>query len=155
MSGWISIHRKLKESSVYSDSQAVHLWLHLLLTANHKPNQFVMNGKLITVDRGQLLTGRKALSTATGINESKIQRLLKLFEELEMIEQQTSSKNRLISIINYSKHQSSEQQMNNKRTTDEQQMNTNNNVLNKYNNVNKKPSNFVEKHTDRTWADGL
>ncbi len=89
MSGWISIHRKIKESPVYSDSQAVHLWLHLLLTANHKTNQFVMNGKLITVNRGQLLTGRKALSSATGINESKIQRLLKLFEELEMIEQQT------------------------------------------------------------------
>lgn len=52
-----------------------------------------------------------------------------------MIEQQTNSKSRYISITNYDLYQVSEQQVNNTRTTNEQQVNTNNNVNND-NNVN-------------------
>ena len=125
--GFIVLHRKIKDSAIYSDSQAVHLWLHLLIKANHKDKDFVLNGQLVTVKRGQTLTGRRRLSVETGIAESKIQRLLKLFENLHMIEQQTNSKNRLISITNYHSYQSGEQQTNSKRTASEQQVNTNNN----------------------------
>ena len=125
--GFIILHRKIKETAIYSDSQAVHLWIHLLLKANHKSNQFVQNGKLITVNRGQLVTGRKKLSAETGVSESKIQRLLKLFEDMQMIEQLANSRNRLITVVNYDSHQSGEQQMNSPRTTDEQPANTNNN----------------------------
>jgi len=134
--GWISLHRKIQDSIIYSDSQAVHLFIHLLLKANHTDKDFLFNGALTSVKRGQVLTGRKALSVETGINESKIQRLLKTFETCNMIEQQTNNKNRLISIVNYHLYQSSEHQTNIKRTTDEQQMNTNNNV-NNVNNDNK------------------
>lgn len=125
--GFITLHRKIKDSAIYSDSQAVHLWVHLLLKANHKDNEFVHNGKLVNVKRGQMITGRDKLAAETGINSSKIQRLLKLFQDMQMIEQQTNSKNRLISITNYHLYQSGEQQMNSKRTTNEQQVNTNNN----------------------------
>jgi len=125
--GYISLHRKFKENPIYSDSQAVHLWIHILILANHKDNQFVFNGSLVSVKRGQLITGRRSLEEQTGISESKIQRLLKLFEELKMIEQQMNSKSRLISITNYHLYQSSEQQTNSKRTAREQHVNTNNN----------------------------
>jgi len=131
--GWIMIHRKIKESSIWTDSQAVHLWLTLLINANHAENEFLQNGSLVRVKRGQVLTGRKALSAETGINESKIQRLLKTFEKCHMIEQLTNNRSRLISILNYDQYQASEQPVNNQRTTNEQQMNTNNNVNNKKN----------------------
>ena len=137
--GWISLHRKIQDTPIYSDSHAVHLWVHLLLKANHQDKEFLFNGVMQSVKRGQLLTGRKALSSETGINESKIQRLLKTFEKCKMIEQQSSNKSRLISITKYDSHQVVEQQVNNTRTTDEQQVNTNNNVNND-NNVNKRDS---------------
>ncbi len=130
MQGYIAIHRQIVDSSFYKDSQAVHLWLHLIMKANHKDKCFMMNGAEITVKRGQLITGRKALSVGTGIQESKIQRLLKAFEKCHMIEQQTNNRNRLITVLSYDSFQAGEQQMNNKRTTDEQQVNTNNNVNN-------------------------
>ena len=131
--GWIITHRKLRESSFYKDSQAVHLWIHLLISANHKDAQIVRGNKVYEVKRGQLITGRKLLSSETGINESKLQRLLKVFEKCHMIEQQTNSVNRLVSIINYDQYQTSEQQVNSKRTASEQQVNTNNNDNNKNN----------------------
>jgi len=131
--GWIITHRKLRESSFYKDSQAVHLWIHLLISANHKDAQVVRGNKVYEVKRGQLITGRKLLSSETGINESKLQRLLKVFEKCHMIEQQTNNVNRLVSIINYDQYQTSEQQVNSKRTASEQQVNTNNNDNNKNN----------------------
>ena len=135
--GWIAIHRKFMDSSIYRDSQAVHLWLHLLLRANHQGKKVLQGLKVYNVERGQILTGRKALSNETGINESKIQRLLKLFEKCHMIEQQTNNANRLLSILNYDQYQESEQQVNSKRTASEQQVNTNNNDNND-NNDNKR-----------------
>jgi len=133
--GWITLHRKLKGSSFYKDSQAVHLWVHLLISANHKECEIIRGNKVYKIKRGELLTGRKLLSSETGINESKLQRLLKVFEKCHMIEQQTTNVNRLITVINYDQYQTSEQQTNSKRTASEQQVNTNNNVNND-NNVN-------------------
>jgi len=130
---WISLHRRLRSSGIYKDSQAVHLWVHLLLSANHKDKKVLVGNGFVEIKTGQLLTGRKALSKATGINESKIFRLLKLFESDRQIEQQKTTKYTVISIVKYSQYQRSEQQTNNKRTTNEQQLNTNNNN----NNINK------------------
>jgi len=135
--GWISIHRKLQDSPIFKDSVAVHLWLYLLLSANHKENKILIGNKMVIIPRGSLLTGRKSLANAINCNESKITRLLKLFENEQQIEQQTFSKYRLISISNYSQYQDNEQQVNSKRTASEQQVNTNNNVNNTNNDNNK------------------
>jgi len=128
--GWITIHRKIKDSAIYRDSQAVHLWIHLLLSANHKENKMLIGNKVIEIKRGQILTGRKSLSSATGINEHKIDRLLKTFEKCDQIKQQTFSKYRVVSIVNYDSHQSNEQQVSNSSAASEQQVSTNNNVNN-------------------------
>jgi len=112
----------------FNDSHAVHLWMYLILKASHSKREVLWNGKIIYINAGQFITGRKKMSADTGIQESKIERLLKLFESEQQIEQQMTNTSRLISIINYVKFQTSEQQveqrMNNKRTTDEQRVNT-------------------------------
>lgn len=139
--GWIALHRKLTDSAIYSDSTAVHLWIHLLFKANHKDKKFLHAGQMIDLKRGQILTGRKVLASEIGANESKIFRLLKVFESEQMIEQQKSNKFSIISILNYEQYQSgeqqTEQQVNSKRTSGEQLVNTNNNENNS-NNVNNK-----------------
>lgn len=124
----------------YTKSEYVHLWIHLLMKANHQEREFWFNGKTIKVKRGQFVTGRKVLSMETGISESKIERILKCFEIEQQIEQQTNNRNRLISISYFDKYQTGEQQieqqMDNKRTTSEQQVDTNKNEKN-YKNENK------------------
>jgi len=140
MSGWIKLHRKIKDSAIWSDSQAVHLWVHLLLKVNHAPKEVIKGETVYNIKRGQTLTGRKVLSAETGINESKIQRLLKLFVKCKMIEQQTNNANRLVSVLNYESYQVGEQQTNNKRTTNEQQTNTNKNDKKEKNE--KKPTDY-------------
>ena len=125
MKGWVKVHRKLSEKVFYrKDSEKVHLWIHLLICANRDEREELLGGKPIKCNSGQFTTGRKQLSEATGINESKIERILTYFEKIEQqIEQQKTSTNRLISILNWSEYQlteqQSEQRVNNERTTSE------------------------------------
>ncbi len=138
MKGWITLHRKIIDSSWYGNPEYMALFVHMLLRANHKPREVIIGNQTIKVGRGQFVSGRKKLSVETGVQESKVTRILKVFKSEQQIEQQSFTKFSLFSIVNYDLYQSGEhqveQQMNNKRTTDEQQMNTNNNV----NNENKK-----------------
>lgn len=117
--GWIKIHRGIQDKGYYTDSHYVHLWIHLLMKANHEEKEFLWNGKIIKLNRGQFVTGRLKLAKETGIEQSKVERILNLFETEQQIEQQKTSKYRLITILKYDKYQHNEQQMNNKRTTNE------------------------------------
>lgn len=121
--GWVKFHRQLVDKGYYKDSEYVHLWIHILMKANHADSEFLWNGTIIKVGRGQLITGRDVLSAETGIKSSKIQRVLKVFENEQQIEQQTTNKFRLITILNYEKYQSTEQQnkppLNSQRTATE------------------------------------
>lgn len=136
MEGWISIHRKLIEASWFKKSEYVHLWLYLLLKANYKDKEVFIGNEKILVKRGQLLTSRNKLSEAVHVQENKIYRILKCFENEHQIEQQKTSRYTVITILNYDIYQKveqvNEQQMNSKRTADEQPMNTNNNDNNIY-----------------------
>lgn len=109
--GWVKIHRKLSDKGWYRKSEYVHLWIHLLIKANHRDREFWFDGKNIKVKRGQMITGRKILSQETGISESNIQRILKFFENEHQIEQRTSNRNRLISILYYDEYQGNEHQI--------------------------------------------
>lgn len=139
MEGWIKIHRKMLENPIIcKDSDYLSVWIYLLLNATHKEIPALFKGEKITLHPGQLITGRKSMSNKLKISESKIYRIINEYKSEQQIEQQTSNKNSLITILNWNKYQQSEQQseqqneqqMNNKRTTTEQQLNTNKNVKN-------------------------
>ena len=123
--GWVKIHRQLWQKGYYKKSKYVHLWLHLLLKANHKPNEWLYKNKTMKVNRGQFITSRKTLSLETGINQSSIEHILKCFESEQQIKQQNLYTSRLITILKYNNYQISEQQNDSKITAREQQDNTN------------------------------
>ena len=133
--GWIKLHRKLLDNPVtMKDTDHLAVWIYLLLNASHNEHPALFKGEKIMLKPGQLITGRKSIALALHIDESKVERILKSLKSEQQIEQQTSSKNRLISITNWEfyqqSEQQSEQQVNNKRTTSEQQVNTNKNIEN-------------------------
>lgn len=134
--GWVKVYRKLQEKGYYKKSQYVHLWIHLLLKANHKPKEFMWNNNIIIIKEGQLLTGRKELAKETGIPETNIERILDLFENGQQIEQQKTTKYRVITIINYKKYRDMDTKTDNKRTTSGQQADTNKNIKNDKNEKN-------------------
>ena len=112
MEGWIKVHRKILDNPIVcKDSETLAIWIYLLLNATHQEYDVLLKGKRITLKEGQLITGRKSISEKLKISESKVQRVLKMLEIEQQIEQQTNSQSRLISIINWDKYQESEQQI--------------------------------------------
>jgi DNA-binding transcriptional regulator YhcF (GntR family) len=128
LGGWVKVHRALSDHHISSDPATLSIWIHLLLLANHKETKRMINGRVISIQPGQLITSRKSLSAKTGVNESKVERVLATLKNEQQIEQHGTSKFRVISIVKWAEYQCdeqvSEQQMNSKRTADEQQMNT-------------------------------
>ena len=136
MAGWIKLHRSILEKGWIKKPEYVQLWVVLLLMASHDNREYFWNGKTVKLKSGQLITGRKALSEKTGISQTTIERILKCFESEHQIGQQKTSTSRLISILNWSKHQQvgqqSGQQTDNGRTTDGQRTDTNKELDNYY-----------------------
>lgn len=135
MEGWISLYRKILDNPVVcKDSEYFSVWCYLLLSATHTKIPALFKNKKIILNPGQLITGRKSIAEKFDISESKVQRILKTLEIEQQIEQQTSTQNRLVTILRWNEYQQIEQQnkqqVNNERTTSEQQVNTNNNVIN-------------------------
>lgn len=63
---WIKMHRSLLGHWVFADDATFYLWTNLLLRANWKEGKFWPGGSAapVTVQRGQILTGRNALHKA-------------------------------------------------------------------------------------------
>lgn len=130
MQGWIKLHRQLLDNPIVTkDADHLAVWIYLLLKATHDEYPVVFGGNKIVLRPGELITGRKKIAEAVGVNESKVFRILRTFKNEQQIEQQTSNQNSLISILNWNLYQSSEhqdeQRVNIQCTTDEQQVNTN------------------------------
>ncbi|WP_227989165.1 hypothetical protein [Morganella morganii] len=95
------------ESRLYRDSQAVHLWLHLILKANHTDEEVNTDIGMMIVRRGQMITGRPTLVSETFIPDNKVKSLLRTFESKGMINIESKGRKfSLISIVKYDNFQS-------------------------------------------------
>lgn len=129
MQGWVKVHRSMMDNQIIMKSpDHLAVWMFLLLHATHTEQKANFKGKELILKPGQLITGRKMIAEKINISESKVHRVLALFEAERLIEQQTSNKNRLIYLPAWDKQQSAEQQeqqvngkMNNKTGKIEQQ----------------------------------
>lgn len=127
--GWIKMHRQLKSHPRFQDSEWVHIWVWLLLSATHGPIRRVFGTETVILNPGQLITSRRTISAETGICESKVERVLKRLQIEQQIEQRSCAISRLITVCNWLSFQESEQvselRVNTNRTPTEQQVNTN------------------------------
>lgn len=105
--GFALIHRQFMDSRLYKDSQAVHLWLHLILKANHTDEEVNTDIGMMIVRRGQMITGRPTLVSETFIPDNKVKSLLRTFESKGMINIESKGRKfSLISIVKYDDFQS-------------------------------------------------
>lgn len=109
MNGWIKIHRKLLDNPISKKPSWAWLWVTLLLLANHdEEHKFIWNKKEVKLEKGQFVTGRKALSDQTGIPPSTVEDILTYLENSSQIRQQKTTKYRLITIVKWDSYQNSD-----------------------------------------------
>lgn len=120
--GWVKIHYKILDNPVcMKDAEHFAVWMYLLLHATHKPIKMDFAGTIIELQPGQLITSRNSICKTLKVNRSKVERVLRLQISEHQIEQQTSNKSRLITILNWGEYQKNEQQ-------NEQQVSINKNI---------------------------
>lgn len=123
MNGWFKFHRKTFENPmIMKDSDTLSVWVWLLGNATFEEKRVLFGGTERKLKKGELATTTKAIAKELKINESKVNRILKMLESEKQIERQTTSRNTLIYIVNWEKYQSDEKQ-NGKPVTSERQTN--------------------------------
>jgi len=127
MSGWIKIHRKFLDWEWFNKSEAVHLFIYLLLKANHKDASW----QGMDIKRGQFISSLGKISAETGISIQTIRTLLNKFEKTNEIIVKSTNKNSLITICKYDCYQDETEETNkpltNKQQTTNKQLTTNKN----------------------------
>jgi hypothetical protein len=149
MDTWIKLYRKFSEWEWFNISEMVHLYIHLLLSANTKDGKW----RGVDIKRGQLLTGLHSLNESTGISIQTIRTCLKRLKETGEINMQTNNQFRLITILKYDSYQDDKRSTNkqpNKRSTSDQQA-TNNKQ--EYKNIEYKNKNTINPLPDKNPAD--
>jgi len=125
MKGYIKLHRSIQDNPVLtSDPGLLALWVHILLMASYTEREIMWDGQRLKLNPGQFLTSRKQLSLVSGLHESSVERKIKKLKKQQMIEQQSNSGSRLITVSNWTAYQEPEQQSNSHRTATEQPPNT-------------------------------
>ena len=105
MRGWIRLDRAIRDHWVWSESDALKLWIEMLMVANIKSKSRFINGQNITIQRGQLIFGRTEYSQRLGITESRLRRYLRMFEKERMIDRKIFHKYSIITIVCYANYQ--------------------------------------------------
>ncbi|EMG9773908.1 DNA replication protein [Klebsiella aerogenes] len=104
--GFALLHRKIMDVPFYKDAEASHLWVHLILKAKHAPETVLTDLGEMLVSRGQLLSGRNALSFETGLKADRVQYLLRKFQKLGMVSWVSHGKFSVFTIVKYDDYQS-------------------------------------------------
>lgn len=136
--GYIKLFRKFTNWEWYKDQNTKDLFLHLLITANHKKKKW----QGIEIERGQVITSLQHLVDELGepFTIQKIRTSLKKLENTENITRKSTNKYMLITITKYSDYQDKEEKATRKATNEQQtnnkQITTNKNEKNDKNEKN-------------------
>lgn len=102
--GWIKIHRSTLSWEWYKDSSMVHIFIHLLLSAQTSDCRF----KGVELKRGQLLTTVRLMSSETGVSVRSIRTCLERLKSTHELTIQTTNHYSIITICNYDCYQDQE-----------------------------------------------
>lgn len=139
MDGWIKLHRKVMKSSMYRqlNSKQRDVMFAVLLLANHESNTWEFRGEVYNVKPGQFITSLDSLkeNCASDVTTQNIRTALLKLEKHGFLTNESTKKNRLITVVNWGLYQSCEsatnketnRQLTNNQQTANKQLTTNKN----------------------------
>jgi len=99
MEGWIKLHRRILDWEWYDDANAFRLFIHCLLSANHKDKKW----RGIEIKAGQFITSYPKLSRQLKLSEQQVRRLFKkIASETEV---KSTHKYTLVTVTNWEVYQ--------------------------------------------------
>ena len=128
MAGWIKLYRELGDKPIWleSTSDQRSVLIALLMMVNYEPNKWEWQGKQYECMPGQVITSLPKIAerSGKGVSIQNVRTALKRFEKLGFLTDESTNKNRLITIVNWAIYQGSDDEPNrqtNKQLTGNQQ----------------------------------
>ncbi len=114
--GWIRLHRKVRDNSLWPKNRrftALEAWLDVLMSANHAQTKTLLGiSTPVSVERGQFITTQVKLAERWRWNRKTVKKFLLILKKDEMLDIETSKGAdigfTLITIRNYNKYQDKE-----------------------------------------------
>ena len=106
--GYIKLFRKIQDNPLYKEKRRFNrgeAWVDLLLMANHKQNEIIVDFNRVPVKRGEVFTSQLKLSKKWNWGIASVNRFLKLLNRENQISYKAESKYTIISILNWDKYQ--------------------------------------------------
>jgi hypothetical protein len=126
--GYIKIWRKIEDSGLIQLPNTLAVFMHILLNASHKDMKVGTPNGIISIQRGQYISGRIQLASKLKQSQQQIRTSLDRLVNLEILTIKSTNKYSIYTIENYDNYQDVNQQTTNKSTnkqpTDNQQITT-------------------------------
>lgn len=103
--GWVKLHRGVTEHWIGKNGYTLAIFSTLVLWANYKQSKIVFGGKLVTLERGQLLTTYRQIAEQLDFGKKLVERHLNLLQSDGSIVLSSSHRGTIITICNYEKFQ--------------------------------------------------
>jgi DNA replication protein DnaD len=112
MTGWIKLHREIREKAIWTGStpgQKIVL-ITLLTMVNFEENEWEWKRKSYKTKPGQVITSLDSIARecGKGITARMVRTALNRFVKYDFLSNETSNENRLITITNWEYYQGSE-----------------------------------------------
>lgn len=104
-SGWISLHRKIRDNWIWDDPEKLRAWIDILLMVNHEDRQIPFDGHIVTIHKGQRLTSLQKLSERWGWSRNRVDRFLRLLDEAGMVTANRTPNGTVLTVINWAFYQ--------------------------------------------------
>ena len=129
MSGWIKLHRSIKEHWLYEEKRKfskLEAWIDILLTVNFKKGKTIIKGKLIEINRGESIISLDSWAKRWNWDKSAVRRFLDVLQKENAVVIKNETVTTRLTVCNYDSYQDSrnadETQMKRRRNADETQM---------------------------------
>lgn len=127
MDGWIKLHRKIQSDSLYKslNSKQRDIIIQLLLMASHSENEWEFMGKMYQIKSGQFITSLESIQgkCAKDVSIQNLRTCLLKLEKHGFLTNESTNKNRLITVVNWDIYQGEEEKLTSKSTDNQQATN--------------------------------
>ena len=103
--GYIGLYRKLIDSWIFKDALILRVFIYFLCKATKEQAKVDVNGQVISLIPGQLVSGRKHLMEELQLTERQARRSLDELKNNKVIDVRTSSIYSIVTVLKYNHYQ--------------------------------------------------
>ena len=107
MSGWIRLHRKIRDHWIYQNAEYFKAWITVLMECNHIDNKVLIDGEILKCKRGQSVNSIKTWTKLFGKKwtRQKVRTFFSLLQQDNMIATKGVRKTTILTVLNYKTYQ--------------------------------------------------